>query len=112
MCLLSAGSISLDSTFKDSAPSYTVIGNWHSLTKCALCSKEHTTLTEPLVLHRTRFDKCAMKKFGINGQLQNKFFLIITHRFSLVKAAMVLAKRPQFVLFSTAKGGTKTIGHL
>jgi hypothetical protein len=28
-----------------------------------------------------------MKTFGINCQLQNKLFLIIIHRFSLVKAA-------------------------
>jgi hypothetical protein len=69
-------------------------------------SKVHTTLTAPLVLHRTRLDKCAMKKFGVYGQLRNKLFLIVIHRFSLVKAAMllciigkcamVLAKRPQF----------------
>jgi hypothetical protein len=29
-----------------------------------------------------------MKKFGINVQLRNKFFLIVIHRFSLLKAAM------------------------
>jgi hypothetical protein len=29
-----------------------------------------------------------MKKFGINGQWWNKLFLIVIHRFSLVKAAM------------------------
>ncbi len=29
-----------------------------------------------------------MKKFGINGQLPNKLFSIVIHRFSLVKAAM------------------------
>jgi hypothetical protein len=40
-----------------------------------------------LVLHHTRIDKCAMKNFGINGQLRNKLFLIVIHRFSLVKAA-------------------------
>jgi hypothetical protein len=51
-------------------------------------SKAHTALTAPLVLHRTRLDKCAMKKFGINGELRNKLFLIIIHRSSLVKAAM------------------------
>jgi hypothetical protein len=34
-------------------------------------NKAHTTLTAPLVLLRTRLDKCAMKKFGIDGQLQN-----------------------------------------
>jgi hypothetical protein len=51
-------------------------------------SKAHTALTVPLVLHRTRLDKWAMKKFGINGQLRNKLFLIDIHFFSLVKAAM------------------------
>jgi hypothetical protein len=51
-------------------------------------SKAHTALTAPLVLHRTRLDKCAMKKFGVYGQLRNKLFLIVIHRFSLVKAAM------------------------
>jgi hypothetical protein len=29
-----------------------------------------------------------MTKFGINGQLRNKLFLIVIHRFSVVKAAM------------------------
>ncbi len=29
-----------------------------------------------------------MKKFGINGQLPNKLFLIVIHRFSLAKAVM------------------------
>ncbi len=63
-----------------------------------------------------------MKKFGINGQMQNKLFLIVIYRFSLVKAAMTDAwvcklrhgvnKMPQFLLFSFAKGGTKTIAHL
>jgi hypothetical protein len=51
-------------------------------------SKAHTDPTAPLVLHRTGIDKCAMKKFGINGQLRNKLFLIVIRRFSLVKAAM------------------------
>jgi hypothetical protein len=63
-----------------------------------------------------------MKKFAINGQLRNKLFLIVIHRFSLVKAAMnapricklrnSVNKTPQFLHFSTAKGGTKTIAHL
>jgi hypothetical protein len=63
-----------------------------------------------------------MKKFGINSQLWNKLFLIVIHRFSLVKAAMNAPhicelcngfnKTAQFLLFSIAKGGTKTIGHL
>ncbi len=76
-------------------------------------SKAHTALTAPLVLHRIRLDKCAMKKFAINGQLRNKLFLIAIYRFSLVKAAMnalrickmrkVLEKCPQFLLFSTAQ---------
>ncbi len=53
-------------------------------------SKAHTALTAPLVLHRTRLDKCAVKKFGINyqGHWRNKLFFIVIHRFSLVKAAM------------------------
>jgi hypothetical protein len=51
-------------------------------------SKAHTTLTTPLVLRCTRLDKCAMKKFSINGHLRKKLFLIVIHRFSLVKAAM------------------------
>jgi hypothetical protein len=29
-----------------------------------------------------------MRKYGINGQLRNKNFFIVIHRFSLVKAAM------------------------
>ena len=76
-------------------------------------SKVHTTLTLPLVVHHTRIYKCAMKKFDINGQLRNKLFLIVINRFSLVRAAMnalrirkyamVLAKRPQLLLFSTAQ---------
>jgi hypothetical protein len=57
-------------------------------------SKTHAALTAPLVLHHTRIDKCAMKKFGINGQLRFKLFLIVIHRFSLVKAAM---NAPAFV---------------
>jgi hypothetical protein len=51
-------------------------------------SKLHTDLTVPLVLHRTRLDKCAMKKFPFNGQWRNKLFLIVIYRFSLVEAAM------------------------
>ncbi len=63
-----------------------------------------------------------MKKFGINGQLRNKKFVVIIHRFSLVKAAMNaprncklrngVNKTPQFLHFSTALGGTKTIANL
>ncbi len=57
-----------------------------------------------------------MAKCGIN------FFLIVNYRFSLVKAAMNAArdcklrsgvnKTSQFLLFSMAKGRTKTIAHL
>jgi hypothetical protein len=50
--------------------------------------KAHTAPTAPLVLHRTRIHKCAMKKLGINGQMRIKLFLIVIYRFSLVKAAM------------------------
>jgi hypothetical protein len=76
-------------------------------------SKLHTALTAPLVLHRTKLDKCAMKKFSIKAKLCNKLFLVVIHRFSLVKAAMnalafvkcamVGAKCPQFLLFPTAQ---------
>ncbi len=85
-------------------------------------SKAHTTLTVPLVLHHTRIYKCAMKKIIINGQMLNKPCLIVIYHSSLVKAAMNAAhicklyngvnKTPQFLLFSMAKGGTKTIVHL
>jgi hypothetical protein len=54
-----------------------------------------------------------MKKFGINDQLRNKLFLIVIHRFSLVKAAMIaprictlrkcVNKTPQFLLFQLPK---------
>jgi hypothetical protein len=72
--------------FKDSAPSHAVIG--HEALTGQMCSKAHTAPAAPLVLHCTRIDKCAMKKFGINGLLRNKFFFIVIHRFCLVKAAM------------------------
>jgi hypothetical protein len=65
-------------------------------------------------LHRTRIHKCAMKKFGINGQMGNKLFLIVIYCFSLVKTAMnvarvyklrnVVNKTPKFLLFPMAKG--------
>jgi hypothetical protein len=51
-------------------------------------SKAHIASTAPLVLHHTRLEKWAMKKFGINDQLRNKLFMIVIHRFSLVKATM------------------------
>ena len=57
-----------------------------------------------------------------NGQMRNKPFLIVIFHSSLVKAAMNAArfrklrngfnKMPQFLLFSMAKGRTKTIAHL
>jgi hypothetical protein len=59
-----------------------------------------------------------MKKFRIYGQMW-KTFLIVIYLFSLVKAATKTVrvcksrnsvnKTPQFLLFSIAKGGTKTI---
>jgi hypothetical protein len=63
-----------------------------------------------------------MKKNIINGQMQNKPFLIVIYRSSHVKAAMNAAclcklrnganKTPQFLLFSMAKAATKIIAHL
>jgi hypothetical protein len=63
-----------------------------------------------------------MKKFGINGQLRNKLFLIVILCFSYVKAPMnapcICNMRNgvnitlSLLLFSTAKGGTNTIAHL
>ncbi len=56
------------------------------------------------------------EKILINGQMQNKPFLIVIYHSSLVKAAMNVAricklrngvdKMPQFLLFSMAKGRT------
>jgi hypothetical protein len=87
-----------------------------------MCSKVHTALTVPLVLHHTRIYKCAMKKKHFNGQMRNKNFFIVIYHSSLVKADVNAAsvrklrngvkKTPQFLLFSMAKGGTKTIAHL
>ncbi len=63
-----------------------------------------------------------MKKFGFNCQMRNEPFLIVIYHSSLVKGAMNAArvcklrngvkKTPQFLLFSQAKGGKKTIAHL
>jgi hypothetical protein len=85
-------------------------------------SKAHTALTAPLVLHHTRIYKSAMKKFSFNCQMVNEPFFIVIHHSSLVKGAMNAArvcklrngvkKTPRFLLFSQAKGGTKTIAHL
>jgi hypothetical protein len=57
-----------------------------------------------------------MKYIIINGQMQNKPFLIVIYHSSLVKATVNAArvcklsngvkKTPQFLLFSMAKGGT------
>jgi hypothetical protein len=54
--------------------------------------------------------------------MRNKPFLIVIYHSSMVKAAMnsesvcklhnSVKKTPQFLLFSPAKGGTKTIAHL
>ncbi len=82
-------------------------------------SKAHTALTAPLVLHHTRIYKCAMKKFGFNGQMRNEPFFIVIYHSSLVKGAMIAAhvcklrngvkKTPQFLLFSMAKGGPSAL---
>jgi hypothetical protein len=73
-------------TFKARAPSRTVIALY--ALNGQMRSKAHTALTAPLVLHHSRIYKCAIKKFGINGQLPNKLFLIVINRFSLVRADM------------------------
>ncbi len=76
--------------------------------------KEHTALTAPLVLHHARIYKCAMKKFGFNGQMRNEPFLIVIYHSSLVKGAMNAARicKLRNGVFSQAKSGTKTIAHL
>jgi hypothetical protein len=72
-------------------------------------SKARTAPIAPLVLHRTRIEKYATKKFIINGQWRNKLFLIVINRSSLVKDAMnapridqceMVLKTPQFLHFS------------
>jgi hypothetical protein len=57
-----------------------------------MCSKAHSTLAAPLVLHHTRIYKCAMKKFGFNCQMLNEPFLIVIYHSSLVKGAMNAAR--------------------
>jgi hypothetical protein len=62
------------------------------------------------------------EKFCFNFQMWNETFLIVIYHSSLVKGAMKAArvcklcngvkKTPQFLLFSKAKCGTKTIAHL
>ncbi len=51
-------------------------------------SKAHIALNAPLVLHRTRIYKGAMKKIIMIGQMRNKHFLIVIYHSSLVKAAI------------------------
>jgi hypothetical protein len=63
-----------------------------------------------------------VKKIIITGQMRHNPFLIVIYRFLLVKAVMNAArvcklrngvkKTPQYLLFSMAKSGTKTIAHL
>ncbi len=63
-----------------------------------------------------------MKKISINGQMRNEPFVIVIYHSSLIKDAMNAArvcklcngvkKTPQFLLYSMAKGGPKTIAHL
>jgi hypothetical protein len=62
------------------------------------------------------------EKIIIKGQMRNNPFWIVIYHSSLVKAAMNAARvcklrngvkrTPQFLLFSMAKDGTKTIAHL
>ncbi len=59
--------------FDARAPSRTVIA--HYALNSQMRSKAHTTVTAPLVLYHTRIYKCAMKKFGFNGQcVMNLFY--------------------------------------
>ncbi len=76
-------------------------------------NKAHTVLTAPLVLHHTRIYKCAMQKFGFNGQMWNELFLIVIYHSSLVKGTVNAAcicklrngvkKMPQFFFFQWPK---------
>jgi hypothetical protein len=62
------------------------------------------------------------EKFGFNCQMRNEPFMIVIYHSSLVKGAINAArvcklrngvkKTAQFLLFSQAKGKTKTIAHL
>jgi hypothetical protein len=72
------------------APSRTVIA--HYALNGQMRSKAHTALTASLVLHHTRIYKRALKKIIINGQMQNKTFLIVIYHSSLVKVAMNAAR--------------------
>jgi hypothetical protein len=82
--------------------------------------KAHTAPIASLVLHRTRIEKYATKKFIINGQWRNKLFFIVINRSSLEKDTMnaprvcklrkncltvidqceIVLKTPQFLNFS------------
>jgi hypothetical protein len=80
-------------------------------------SKAHTALTAPLVLHRIRIYKCAMKKIIFTGQMRNELFLlssIILHwekalwrLLAFVNCAMVLRKRLNFFFFLNGQRWTK-----
>jgi hypothetical protein len=61
-------------------------------------SKVHSALTGPLVLHRTRIYKCAMKKIIYNGQMRNEHFFIVIYHSSLAKGAMNAARVCKLVL--------------
>jgi hypothetical protein len=62
------------------------------------------------------------EKFNSNCQMWNEPFVSVIYHYSLVKGAMNTAsicklrndvkKTHKFLLFSLAKGGTKTIAHL
>jgi hypothetical protein len=81
-----------------------------------MCIKAHTALIVPLVFTSYKDLQMRYEKILINGQMQNKPFLIVIYHSSLVKAAMNVAricklrngvdKMPQFLLFSMAKGRT------
>jgi hypothetical protein len=69
-----------------------------------MCSKAHTPPTAPFVLHCTRIDKCAMKKFRINGQLLNKLFYRHPSFFTIksrreCSTHIYIAQFPQFLIF-------------
>jgi hypothetical protein len=86
------------------------------------CTVRRTPLWQHLWFYIKQGVASVMKNFGINCQLWNKLFLIVIHRFSLVKAAMQapcicelrngVKKTAQFLILSIAKGRTKTIAHL
>ncbi len=97
--------------FKFTAPSRTVIGNYAP--NGQLQSKAHTAPTAPLILHRTRNGKCALKLLGISCQCRNEHVLIVINRFHLWKPrwmlhvfvnwAIVLIKLLHFLIFQLPK---------